>query len=216
MNKQVFSWDAFNEAPVVGIMRGVSIETIHRIMPIYSKAGLKTVEITMNTEGAAKIIKEMRHVYPELNVGAGTVCNLDDFFKAVDAGAQFIVTPIVNEDIFTACKKLNIPLFPGALTPTEIYKAWSLGASAVKVFPCSQFGVGYIKDVLAPLNKIKLLPTGGVDKSNIQAFFKAGAVGVGMGGSLFPKDLLVEGKENELEEHFRSIKVATEAVCEPA
>ncbi|MBB6462323.1 bifunctional 4-hydroxy-2-oxoglutarate aldolase/2-dehydro-3-deoxy-phosphogluconate aldolase [Flammeovirga kamogawensis] len=215
MKNNSFSWDAFNDAPVVGIMRGVTIETIHRIIPIYIKAGFSTVEITMNTEGATDLITEMRNVYPDINVGAGTVCSLEDLKNAADAGAQFIVTPVINEEIFAPCKALGLPIFPGALTPTEIYKAWTLGAAAVKVFPCSQFGVGYIKDVMAPLNTIKLLPTGGVDKKNIGEFFKVGAVGVGMGGSLFDKALIQPGKELELEAHFAQIKAEIKGIQEP-
>ncbi|WP_281613069.1 bifunctional 4-hydroxy-2-oxoglutarate aldolase/2-dehydro-3-deoxy-phosphogluconate aldolase [Flammeovirga sp. SubArs3] len=205
-NQTTFSWEAFEAAPVVGILRGVTVDTLNRIIPVYQKAGFSTIEITMNTEGATDLIAQLRDEYPSLNVGAGTVCSMDDLEKALMAGAQFIVTPILNEEVIIKCKEIGVPSFVGALTPTEIYNAWTLGAAAVKVFPCSQFGVGYIKDVLAPLNTIKLLPTGGVTKDNIADFFKVGAIGVGMGGSLFPKPLMEEGKEEELMHYLISLK----------
>ncbi|PWJ41794.1 bifunctional 4-hydroxy-2-oxoglutarate aldolase/2-dehydro-3-deoxy-phosphogluconate aldolase [Sediminitomix flava] len=204
MSNQGFSWELFEQTPVVGIIRGLSLAQIRKILPLYQESGFFTVEITMNTEGAAELIATLRQEFPSLNIGAGTVCTLDDLQLALAAGAQFIVTPIIAEELFTPCKELNIPIFPGAFSPTEIYKAWQLGASAVKVFPSTALGVGYIKDVLAPLDQIKLLPTGGVTKENISEFLEVGALGVGMGGSLFKKDLLddLEG----LEEHFISIK----------
>ncbi|WP_317170459.1 bifunctional 4-hydroxy-2-oxoglutarate aldolase/2-dehydro-3-deoxy-phosphogluconate aldolase [Flammeovirga aprica] len=201
-----FSWTKFHDAPIVGILRGVDETTLERIIPIYVQAGLSTIEITLNTPNALAFIEKLSAAYPDLNVGAGTVCDLEGLDKALEAGAQFIVTPIVDQEVIAKCKSLEIPVFSGALTPTEIYTAWKAGATAVKIFPCSQFGANYVKDIKAPLNEIKVLPTGGVDSKNIQSFFKAGAYGVGMGGSLFPKALLVEGQEDALLSHFTALK----------
>lgn len=171
MSKQTFSWEKFNKTPVVGILRGFSIAEISEIIPVYLKAQFYTVEITMNSPNAEGSIRNLRTNFPEMNVGAGTVCNMSDLKKALKAGSQFIVTPIIDEEVISYCVKNNIPVFPGAYTPTEIYKAWSLGANAVKIFPATQLGVRYIKDILGPLNTIKLLPTGGVSKNNISSFF---------------------------------------------
>lgn len=205
-----FSWEKYNQTPVVGIMRGFSMDQIREIIPVYIQSGFYTVEITMNSEGAEESIATLLKEYPELNVGAGTVCNMDDLKRALDAGSQFIVTPVIDENVIKHCVENNIPVFPGAYTPTEIYKAWSLGANAVKVFPATQLGIKYIKDVLGPLNTIKLLPTGGVDKNNINDFFKIGVVGCGMGGSLFDKSIIASGDKKALGEHFDAIKKATE------
>lgn len=160
---QSFSWSKFNQNPIVGILRGYTLEEVLKIAEVYEKSGFYTMEITMNTEGVTEIIAQLRQNFSELNIGAGTVCNLEDLDRALDAGAQFIVTPpIISEDVITACVQKNIPIFPGAYSPpSEIYKAHSLGASAVKVFPATQLGPRYIKDVLAPLDNLKLLPTGG-------------------------------------------------------
>lgn len=205
-NKTSFSWENYNKTPIVGIVRGLKIETVREIAIAYSKAGFYTLEITMNTKDAAEIIAEIRSDFPNINVGAGTVCNSDELNEALISGAQFIVTPIIDEKVIKHCVKQNIPVFPGAYTPTEIYRAWTLGASAVKIFPATQLGPKYIKDVLAPLNKIKLLPTGGVSKENIKSFFEAGAIGAGMGSSLLNKELIAKKDFEGLEKHFVEIR----------
>jgi 2-dehydro-3-deoxyphosphogluconate aldolase/(4S)-4-hydroxy-2-oxoglutarate aldolase len=99
----------------------------------------------------------------------------------------------------------KVAVFPGALTPSEIFKAHTLGATAVKVFPITSFGPKYVKDLMAPLNNIKLIPFGGVTKDNIKAFFENGSYGVGMGSSLFSKDLISNHSLENLSFHFKSI-----------
>lgn len=205
-NSTSLFWERFNNAPIVGIIRGQSLDAVLRIAQAYQESGLTTLEITMNTAGVASMISRLRSEFPSLNIGAGTVCNLNDLREAMDAGAQFIVTPIIDETVITHAVDENIPIFPGAFSPTEIYKAWSLGASAVKVFPATKLGVEFIKDVLGPLDQIKLLPTGGVSKANIRSFFEAGAYGVGMGSSLIDKKMLEAGDFERLKKHFVSIK----------
>lgn len=191
MSQHTFSWELFSKAPIVGIIRGLSAEDIDHILPVYREAGLTTIEITMNTAGAATSIQNAIKHHPEgLNIGAGTVCTLDDLDQALDAGAQFIVTPIIDKKVIKACVKRGVPIFPGAFTPSEIYKAWSLGASMVKVYPATSLGPEYIKDVKAPLNQLKLLPTGGVSLDNMAAYFNAGADGLGIGSHLFDKVLI--------------------------
>ncbi len=153
--------------------------------------------------------KQSQHLgkeFPNINIGAGTVCTMGDLSSALDAGAQFIVTPVLVEEVVKRAVAQQIPVFPGAYSPTEIYQAWTWGASAVKIFPATQLGAQFIKDILAPLNKIKLLPTGGVSRENIRAFFAAGAVGVGMGSSLLDKQLISENNFDGLKEHFIKIK----------
>ena len=205
-NKESFSWELYNRAPIVGIVRGVSMDVMRDIAKAYLKAGLHTIEITMNTAGATEIISKLRGEFNDLNVGAGTVCNMEDYGRAVEAGAQFIVTPIIDEAVIRSAVAQGIPIFPGGYSPTEIYRAWSLGASAVKIFPATQLGVQFIKDISAPLNEIKLLPTGGVSLENIKSFFEAGAVGVGMGSSLFHKKLIQERNFEGLAAYFAKIK----------
>ena len=204
MNNQEFSWNGFSKVPIVGIIRNLSFDTIEKILPIYLSAGLTTIEITMNTQAAEEIIRFAADKYKgQLNVGAGTVCNTDELDMAIRAGSQFIVTPILDPDVVRACVSKNIPVFPGAYTPTEIYQAWKLGASMVKVYPATSLGPEYIKDVKAPLNKIKLMPTGGINLDNIQTFIKAGADGLGIGSQLFDKTLIKDENWEGLELHFK-------------
>ena len=207
MNQQStkpFSWDLFNKAPIVGIIRGLSFEDVRHIIPRYREAGLTTLEITMNTPDAEAIIGyAIQNESTGLNIGAGTVCTLADLDRALAAGAQFIVTPILNKKVVKASVAKGIPVFPGAFTPTEIYAAWSLGASMVKVYPATSLGPDYIKDVKAPLNQVKLLPTGGISLSNMNAYLNAGADGLGVGSSLFDKTLIQQKDWTTLTDHFR-------------
>jgi 2-dehydro-3-deoxyphosphogluconate aldolase/(4S)-4-hydroxy-2-oxoglutarate aldolase len=173
-------------------------------MPLYIQSGFTNVEITMNSAHAPQIIRALADTYPSgLNIGAGTVCTEQELQQAIEAGAAYIVTPVVNEKVITACVRQQIPVFPGAYTPTEIFNAWTLGASMVKVFPATTLGAAYIKEVKAPLNKVKLLPTGGVSALNLADFFKAGADGVGMGSQLFPPGILANPAA--LEKHFQQV-----------
>lgn len=201
-----FSWERFFEMPVVGILRGYSREQVEMLANPYCESGMGTLEVTMNSGEAIAILSSLVKAFRgRLNIGAGTVCNENDLDKALVAGAQFIVTPILDKAVIRTCVKKKIPVFPGAYTPTEIYKAWSLGASMVKVFPATELGPGYIREVLAPLDQLKLLPTGGVNPGNFIDFFRAGAKGVGMGGHLFPRHLIAEGRWEELREHFSGV-----------
>ena len=189
--------------PVVGIMRNISQQHAATLAAHYYTAGLTTLEVTMNSADAPAIISQLAKEYSgRLNIGAGTVCTTADLDKALKAGAQFIVTPILNETVVKACVAGNIPVFPGAYTPTEIYHAWSMGANMVKVFPATQLGPAYMKEVLAPLHQIKLLPTGGITIDNFTAFLQAGAKGVGVGSSLFPMKLIEGGNWQQLNDLF--------------
>jgi 2-dehydro-3-deoxyphosphogluconate aldolase/(4S)-4-hydroxy-2-oxoglutarate aldolase len=204
MSQSKFQWDLFDKVPIIGIVRNISLGDVIEILPVYAEAGLNTIEITMNTADAEEIIQYAKdHFTGILNVGAGTVCTKQDLKKALDAGAQFIVTPITRRKIIRYCVKREVPIFPGAFTPSEIYEAWSQGASMVKVFPASTLGANYIKDLKAPLNDVKLVPTGGISLDNIVSFRKAGADAFGVGSPLFNKDLIREKDWNGLKEHFK-------------
>ncbi|MDA8924093.1 MAG: bifunctional 4-hydroxy-2-oxoglutarate aldolase/2-dehydro-3-deoxy-phosphogluconate aldolase [Wenyingzhuangia sp.] len=205
MSKSSFSWNKFKKAPIIGIIRGASLEDCIFIADAFSKAGLYTLEITMNTGKVLEIIPIIKERFPDLCIGAGTVCTMDELNQVIDAGADFIVTPIINEKVIEESVKKGIPIFPGAFSPTEIYKAWSLGATAVKLFPASGLTPQYIKDILAPLNNIKVIPTGGVNSTNIFSFFTSGATGVGMGSSLIDQKYVQNKNHKGLIEHFKRI-----------
>jgi 2-dehydro-3-deoxyphosphogluconate aldolase/(4S)-4-hydroxy-2-oxoglutarate aldolase len=206
--KNEFKADKFDEMPVIGILRNVPLSDIEAILPFYIKAGFTNLEVTMNSNGAEETIRHLSENYPSLNIGAGTVCNKNDLKRAVKAGAFFIVTPVVDEKVIKKCVKWGIPIFPGAFSPLEIYTASKYGATGVKVFPANHLGPSYIKDVLAPFQHLKLYPTGGVNLENISAYFKAGAKGLGMGGTLFLASLLETKDYENLGLHFEKVAMA--------
>ena len=206
--KNEFKADKFDEMPVIGILRNVPLPDIEAILPFYIKAGFTNLEVTMNSNGAEETIRHLSENYPSLNIGAGTVCDKNDLKRAVNAGASFIVTPVVDEKVIKKCVKWGIPIFPGAFSPLEIYSASKYGATGVKVFPANHLGPSYIKDVLAPFQHLKLYPTGGVNLENISAYFKAGAKGLGMGGTLFLASLLETKDYENLGLHFEKVALA--------
>lgn len=202
MKEVGFSWEKFFLLPVVGIIRNLSLEDVIHILPLYENAGLTTLEITVNTPDARTMIQYVRQHAQRLNIGAGTVCNEEDLEMALEAGAQFIVTPVVSTEVIRSCVDKKIPVFPGAYTPTEIYNAWNLGADMIKVFPATSLGHRYIKDLKGPLNQIKLLPTGGIQLDNCIDFLKAGATGLGLGSQLFLESHIRQKNWSLLSEHF--------------
>jgi len=203
MDRSIFSWELFDKMPVVGIIRNLTVADINFVLPIYKQAGFTTIEITLNTPEALSVISSLALEYKgELNVGAGTVCTMDDLTAAITAGANFIVTPIFKAEVVKKCVSLEVPIFPGAFSPTEIYEAWELGASMVKLYPASVVGSEYISAVLAPLNKIKLMPTGSIHLSNMLAFMKAGATSLGIGSELFDKKIIQKRDSEAMLNHF--------------
>jgi 2-dehydro-3-deoxyphosphogluconate aldolase/(4S)-4-hydroxy-2-oxoglutarate aldolase len=203
MKPKPFSWALFEKAPIVGIIRNLAFEDVLKILPLYREAGLTTIEITMNTPDAEKMIRyAIENEQIGLNIGAGTVCDKQDLKRALKAGAQFIVTPITDKKVIKASVKKRIPIFSGAFTPTEIYKATVYGASMVKIFPATVLGSDYIKDLKSPMNHLKLLPTGGIGLENMAEFLKAGATGLGIGGQLFDKKLIENKDWQGLKTHF--------------
>lgn len=204
-----FSQAKFEEMPIVGIIRGIAKDKAARVFALYEKVGFSTIEITMNTEGAGEMITHLVASFAgRLNVGAGTVRTMEELDEALQAGAQFIVTPIVNQAVIEKCAAKNVPIFVGAYTPTEIFQAWQWGATAVKVFPTITGGTTHIKAVKAPLEMIPLIPTGGVNIDNIPEFFDLGIYGVGMGGQLFPKTMIEQENWEELEQQLQKVKQA--------
>jgi len=203
MDRSIFSWELFDKMPVVGIIRNLTVADINFVLPIYKQAGFTTIEITLNTPEALSVISSLALEYKgELNVGAGTVCTLDDLTDAVNAGANFIVTPIFKAEVVKKCVSMEVPIFPGAFSPTEIYEAWELGASMIKLYPASVVGPAYVSAVLAPLNKVKLMPTGGIHLSNMLAFMKAGATSLGIGSELFDKKIIQKRDSEAMLNHF--------------
>ncbi|MCY3024044.1 MAG: bifunctional 4-hydroxy-2-oxoglutarate aldolase/2-dehydro-3-deoxy-phosphogluconate aldolase [Planctomycetota bacterium] len=148
--------------------------------------GIKAVEITFTVPGAPGVIRRVkRDLGDAVLLGAGTVLTPEEAEDAVDAGALYLIAPNADEKVIGAAKRLGVPIIPGAFTPTEVVRAWDMGADAVKVFPASVGGPAYIRALRAPLPHIPLVPTGGVDEHTVGDFLRAGAFAVGAGGALF-------------------------------
>ncbi len=179
-----FDLALFEKEPVLGIIRGVDENSLHGLLEAVYLGGLRFLEITLNTPSAVLLIKKAIELFPDFCIGAGTVLSLESAQQAADVGAQFIVAPNLNEQVAEFCRKHNLAYFPGALTPTEIEKAWSSGATMVKVFPASQMGPDYFKLIKGPFDKIKLMAVGGIGRNNIPDYFSAGASAVAVGGSI--------------------------------
>ena len=163
------------------------------------EGGLPCAEITFRTPCAADAIKLGKQLFPQMCIGAGTVINLDQCLKALEAGAEFIVSPGLCEEVALYCVEKGIPYFPGCVTPTEIMKAISLGITTVKFFPAGIYGgLKAMKALAAPFPQIKFVPTGGVDMSNIAeylAFDKIQAIG----GSFIMKGDIAENTRKLME-----------------
>jgi len=196
----------FKKLPVMGILRGIDASMISPLCEAVIMSGLKTIEITMNTHGAPELIRRMADASQgRLTVGAGTVLSMDDLHRALDAGATFIVMPTLVRDVTEYCSKNNIPVFPGAFTPQEIYDAWRAGASMVKVFPIKFFGPSYLAEVKGPFQDIDLLACGGVSAKNIKAYFSGGASAVSFGGSIFKKEWLEKGEFDKVQQEIAAL-----------
>jgi 2-dehydro-3-deoxyphosphogluconate aldolase/(4S)-4-hydroxy-2-oxoglutarate aldolase len=196
----------FKELPLMGILRGVKEREIEPIVETAVRAGLRAVEITMNTDGAPGLIQKLRAVAKDrLMVWAGTVLTTDDLSRALGAGAGFIVMPTLAPDVVARCVESNVPVFPGALTPQEIQAAWNAGAAMVKVFPSSAFGPSYFKEIAGPFPEIELLACGGVGPDNIGEFFHCGAKAASFGGSIFKRDWMEQGAFDRIEAGVKAL-----------
>ena len=168
---------------IVAILRGMPPKEIMRIADALYEGGIRILEITLNSADALPVIEQLSHAFKDkMLIGAGTVLSTTDAANAIDAGAAFLISPSTDFAVIKAAKDAGIVSIPGAFTPTEILSAHNNGADIVKVFPC--LDAAYIKNILAPLNHIRVMPTGGIDVSNIKTFAETGAVAFGIGSAL--------------------------------
>ena len=173
--------------PVVVIKE---LDEVDKILPALKASGINCAEITFRTDCAAEAIKTACQKYPDMNIGAGTVINKKQCEDALAAGAKFIVSPGLSVGVANVCKENNIPYYPGCVTPTEIMQALELGITTVKFFPANIYGgLAALKALSAPFPQVRFIPTGGVDRGNIEEFLAFDKV-VAIGGSFFVKEAL--------------------------
>ncbi len=178
---------------VIAILRVRNNEKVIPAARAIVEGGVRPIEISMNTPGAIDLLPELaalERVIP----GIGTVTDATTVKEAIEAGAQFVVSPITKKEIIDVCHDQGKPVFSGALTPREVFSAWEMGADVVKIFPAGTLGMGYIKALKAPFPNIRLMPTGGVTPENIDRWFDIGASCVGVGSS-FARGEIIDNEE---------------------
>ena len=166
-----------------------------KIMKALKGVGINCAEITFRTACAAEAIEYAAKNYPDMEIGAGTVINAEQCEKALAAGAKFIVSPGLSVGAAEVCRKAGVPYYPGCVTPTEIMQALDLGITTVKFFPANVYGgLKALKALSAPFPQVKFIPTGGVDRSNIDEFLAFDKIAA-IGGSFFVKEALEKMEE---------------------
>jgi 2-dehydro-3-deoxyphosphogluconate aldolase / (4S)-4-hydroxy-2-oxoglutarate aldolase len=192
---------------VIAVVRAKSAEQVLPITQALIDGGFRAVEVTMTTPNALEAIRRASARFsPTASIGVGTVLNAETARKALDAGAEFIVSPIARPEIAQVAGAACRPVMLGAYTPTEAQLVFEAGADYVKLFPADTLGCTYIKALRAPLPHLRIVPTGGVSLDNIFDFFAAGCPAVGLGSSLISKEVLAKDDWTVLQ------KVATQFV----
>lgn len=197
---------------IIAIIRGVEPSRIEEVANALYQGGITVMEVTLNTSGALSMIERLRHKFAgQMFIGAGTVLDTQDLRQALQAGASFVVTPNVDDEVIVEAVRRNIPIFPGAMTPTEIVKAWKAGAAAVKIFPGSSLGLGYFKELQGPLSHIPMMAVGGICGDNILSFLQAGCYAVGIGSALINLCEIAQGNYACIAEAARRLIAKTSA-----
>ncbi len=185
--------DIIAKNKIVVIVRLDDLSIAKALCDALIDGGIRAIEFTLTNPDAVATIAEIRaSVDASLAIGAGSVITAEQVWAVADAGAQFVVSPVWKREVNSACHEAGLPFMPGAFTPTEIQQAWDWGASVVKVFPANHLGRRYIKDVLAPLPHLRLMPTGGVNRDNMREFLAQGAFALGVGSSLINNDAIAD------------------------
>lgn len=196
---------------LIGIIRMKRYEHPVEVARALAEGGLRVLEYTLSGEGALQAVSAARAaVSQEIYIGAGTVLTSSAAAEAAAAGAEFIVTPTFNAKVIEASHQHNLPIVCGAFTPTEIASAVEAGADLIKLFPARLGGPQYVRDLLAPMPYLRLVPTGGVSAENAGSYLEAGAVAVAIGGNLLSADLVSRQEFSEITRRARNIVLATE------
>jgi 2-dehydro-3-deoxyphosphogluconate aldolase/(4S)-4-hydroxy-2-oxoglutarate aldolase len=177
---------------VIALIRADNSDGLLDCAKALADGGLTSIELTMTTPGAIRMIEKATSELPDFLFGLGTVLDAETARAGILAGAKFIVTPALRPDVITLCRRYSVPVFSGAFTPTEIVAAWEAGADAAKVFPAEFFGPAYIKSIKGPLPQIELVPTGGVTPETVGEYIRVGAFATAAGSSLVEAKALKE------------------------
>ena len=178
--------DRIIDCGVVAVLRADNPSQLLDVSKALREGGVVAIEVTMTVPGALKVIEEAANMADTI-IGVGSVLDPETARAAILAGAEYVVSPILNPAVIEMSKRYGKAVMPAGFTPTEILTAWQAGADVVKVFPAGVGGPSYFKDILGPLPQVKLMPTGGVDAKTTPEFIKNGAVAVGAGSAMVDK-----------------------------
>ena len=188
-----------NLSKVTVILRGYTYEQIKCVAQSLIGTSINNIEITLNSPNVFNSIKNIKNDFPELNVGAGTVCTLEDTKKSIESGVDFILSPInLSKESIDLCNKNDVVCVPAAMTPSEIYKMFEYGADIVKVFPATTVGAKFFKDVQAPLGNLELMAVGGVNGDNAKEFLDNKCNYLGIGSGIFEKKDIIDKNTDKL------------------
>ncbi|MGH7677885.1 MAG: bifunctional 4-hydroxy-2-oxoglutarate aldolase/2-dehydro-3-deoxy-phosphogluconate aldolase [Gemmatimonadaceae bacterium] len=190
-DKREAALETIRRIGIVPVIRAQTADAAFAVAEALIGAGLAIAEVTMTVPGALDVITSIsRRFGDRVLVGAGTVTDVTTAKRAIDLGAQFIVTPCLVPEVIEATLKKDVAILPGALTPTEVFTAHRLGGDMVKVFPVGVGGAPYVRALRGPFPTIPLVPTGGITLDNVRDMFDAGAAAVGVGSELISRDAL--------------------------
>ncbi|TDT80113.1 2-dehydro-3-deoxyphosphogluconate aldolase/(4S)-4-hydroxy-2-oxoglutarate aldolase [Arthrobacter sp. AG258] len=191
---------------VVAVLRAGHASDYAPVIEALQNGGVLSIELTLSTPGVWDELPRLQQRFGSaLELGVGTVTAADEAETAMDLGAAYIVTPVTDPAIITACVRRGVPVYPGGLTPTELHAGWKLGATAVKVFPASTVGAGYVPQLRGPFPDLQVIPSGGVDIDDVPAWIRAGALAVSLGGPLLG-DAFKGGDLQELTSRARRVR----------
>lgn len=202
-------------AGVVAVIRAKNTDQLTGITEALIEGGVPSIEVTMSTPKAIAGIEMLADRFGDKAIiGVGTVLDAATARDAIAAGAQFVVCPITDPETIAATIRYGKVSIPGAFTPTEIVRAWTLGGDIIKVFPSTALGPQFFRDILAPLPQLRLIPTGGVDLNNAGDWIKAGASCIGVGSALVTKDALANGDWASISANARAFVQAVQSARE--
>ena len=183
------------ENKVIAVIRSNSKDNLMPFIDLIIKSGINSIEITLTTPNALSVIKQLKSNYKgSILIGAGTVTDLDSAKKALDVGAEYIVTPVLNMEVIDYVKKSQFPVISGAFSPTEIYNSFHAGSDMIKIFPANLLGIENFKSIQVIMPKLTLMPTGGISSENAREWLNAGADVLGIGTSLI-NDQIISNKD---------------------
>jgi 2-dehydro-3-deoxyphosphogluconate aldolase / (4S)-4-hydroxy-2-oxoglutarate aldolase len=194
------------ETRAVAVLRASHASDYAPVIEALQRGGVLSIELTLSTPGVWDELPVLRDRFGDsLEIGVGTVTEAAEAEAALDLGAAYIVTPVTDPAVITACVSRGVPVYPGGLTPTELHAGWKLGATAVKVFPASTVGAGYLSQLRGPFPDIEVIPSGGVNIEDVPGWIRAGALAVSLGGPLLG-DAFKGGDLQELTARARRVR----------